>query len=129
MNRKTRQGPVKSFVRDFVRRKSKAEQRRSEPSLKSFFVELLMFAALVVGYFFLVLAFLPNWLKELFDTNKTKYAGGTGINCHSGCGPGSHLSHSAEGSRIKTRVRIANGFPNLRTTNRWTRAAGACFVR
>jgi len=74
MNRKTKQGPVKSFVRDFVRRKSKAEQRRSEPSLKSFFVELLIFAALVVGYFFLVLAFLPNWLKELFDTNKTKYA-------------------------------------------------------
>lgn len=74
MNKKTSQGAVKSFISEFVRKKTKAEQRSSEPSLKSFAVELLIFATLVVGYFFLVLAFLPNWLKTLFDTNKTKYA-------------------------------------------------------
>ena len=74
MKKKPKQGAGKSFVREFVRKKTKAEQRQSEPSLKSFIVELMIFASLVVGYFFLVLIFLANWLKTLFDESKPLYA-------------------------------------------------------
>ena len=74
MNKKTKQGVVKSFINEFVRKKTKAEQRRSEPSLKLFIIELVIFASLVVSYFFLVLIFLANWLKTLFDESKPLYA-------------------------------------------------------
>ncbi len=74
MNKKAKQGAVKSFIGEFVKKKTKAEQRRSETSLKSFIVELVIFAGLVVGYFFLVLIFLTNWLKTLFDQSKPLYA-------------------------------------------------------
>ena len=74
MNKKTKQGAVKSFISEFVGKKTKAEQRRSEPSLKLFIVELMIFASLVVSYFFLVLIFLANWLKTLFDESKPLYA-------------------------------------------------------
>src|SRR5205807_6509686 len=74
MNKKTKPGAVKSFIGDFVRKKTKAEQLQSEPSLKLFIVELLIFASLVLGYFFLVLIFLANWLKTLFDASKPLYA-------------------------------------------------------
>lgn len=36
--------------------------------------QLVVFTALVVSYFFLVLSFLSHWLKELFDQNKLVYA-------------------------------------------------------
>ena len=74
MNKKTKQGAVKSFIGDFVRKKTKAQQRRSEPSLKLFIIELVIFASLVVSYFFLVLIFLANWLRTLFDQSKPLYA-------------------------------------------------------
>jgi len=74
MNKKTKPGAVKSFIGDFVRKKTKAEQRQSEPSLKLFIAELAIFSGLVVGYFFLVLIFLANWLKTLFDESKPLYA-------------------------------------------------------
>ena len=74
MNKKAKQGAVKSFIGEFVRKKTKAEQRRSEPPLRLFIVELVIFAGLVVGYFFLVLIFLTNWLKTLFDQSKPLYA-------------------------------------------------------
>ena len=74
MNQKIKQGAVKSFIGDLVRKKTKAEQLQSEPSLKLFIVELLIFASLVLGYFFLVLIFLANWLKTLFDASKPLYA-------------------------------------------------------
>ena len=74
MNKKAKQGAVKSFIGEFVKKKTKAEQRRSEPPLRLFIVELVIFASLVVGYFFLVLIFLTNWLKTLFDQSKPLYA-------------------------------------------------------
>ena len=74
MNKKAKQSAVKSFIGEFVRKKTKAEQRQSEPSLKLFIVELVIFAGLVVSYFFLVLIFLANWLKTLFDQSKPLYA-------------------------------------------------------
>ena len=42
--------------------------------LRSFATEIILYAALVTGYFFLVLHFLGGWLKALFDTDKPLYA-------------------------------------------------------
>ena len=36
--------------------------------------ELAIYTVLVVAYFFLVLSFLPSWLKHLFDQDKLVYA-------------------------------------------------------
>ena len=44
------------------------------PPLKTFAVELVIYALLVTGYFFLVLHFLGAWLKHLFDADKAIYA-------------------------------------------------------
>lgn len=43
--------------------------------LKSFLLELLVYAVLVTGYYFLVLHFLGNSLKQLYDHNRGFYAG------------------------------------------------------
>jgi len=72
--RKTSWSALKAFAVDLVRKRSKVEQKKSEPSLKAFVAQLAIFTALVVSYFFLVLSFLSHWLKELFDENKLTYA-------------------------------------------------------
>ena len=43
-------------------------------SLKSFVIELVVYAALVVGYFFLVLKFLGDWLYRVHQENPHLYA-------------------------------------------------------
>ena len=65
---------LKAFAIELVRKKTKAEQKKSEPSLKAFMVQMAIFSALVVSYFFLVLSFLSHWLKEIFDQDKLVYA-------------------------------------------------------
>jgi O-antigen/teichoic acid export membrane protein len=72
--RKTSWDSLKAFAIELVRKKTKAEQKKSEPSLKAFVVQLVIFTALVVSYFFLVLSFFSHWLEELFDQNKLVYA-------------------------------------------------------
>lgn len=42
--------------------------------LKSFSLELPVYAVLVVGYFFLVLHFLGGWLFHLFNDERRTYA-------------------------------------------------------
>ena len=42
--------------------------------LKSFLVEVLVYAALVFGYFFLVLHLLGPWLFDLFENQRRLYA-------------------------------------------------------
>ena len=42
--------------------------------LKSFLLELVVYSILVVGYYFFVLHFLGNWLKEMFDHKRHVYA-------------------------------------------------------
>jgi hypothetical protein len=42
--------------------------------VKSFSVELVVYAALVLAYFFLVLHFLGNWLYHLFREERKTYA-------------------------------------------------------
>jgi hypothetical protein len=42
--------------------------------LRAFAVEMGVYAVLMAGYFFLVLHFAGNWLKELFDQHRTTYA-------------------------------------------------------
>jgi hypothetical protein len=44
------------------------------PTWRAFLVELAIYAALLVAYFFLVLHFLGGWFKEVFDHNRTIYA-------------------------------------------------------
>jgi hypothetical protein len=72
--RKTNWDSLKAFAIELVKKKTKAEQKKSEPSFKAFVTQLAIFTALVVSYFFLVLNFLSHWLKELFDQNKLVYA-------------------------------------------------------
>jgi hypothetical protein len=72
--KKKRWGAVKAFAFELVKKKTKAQQERSEPSAKEFAMELAIFAALVTCYFFLVLSLLSHWLKNLFDQNKLIYA-------------------------------------------------------
>jgi len=48
--------------------------KKAQKYLRSFLLELGVYTALVTVYFFLVLHFLGQWLKHLFDTNKLVYA-------------------------------------------------------
>ena len=43
-------------------------------SLISFLIELVVYAALVVGYFFLVLNLMGEWLRHIYDKDRTLYA-------------------------------------------------------
>jgi hypothetical protein len=43
-------------------------------ALKSFLIELAVYAALVTVYFFLVLHFLGNWLYHVFQQDRRLYA-------------------------------------------------------
>jgi hypothetical protein len=49
-------------------------KRGFESSLRSYLVELVVYSALVAGYYFLVLHFLGGWLYRLFETNRGLYA-------------------------------------------------------
>ena len=44
------------------------------PSWKTFFLELLLYAILLVGYFAFVLHYLGGWFKQLFDHNRDLFA-------------------------------------------------------
>ena len=69
-----KQGAVKQFVVGLVKKQTKAQQKQNKASLKPFIIELVIFTALVLGYFFLVLVFLAGRLKGLFDYSKPIYA-------------------------------------------------------
>lgn len=45
-----------------------------KPSLKTYVLEFAVYGVLVVGYYFLVLHFLGDWLFELFSRERTTYA-------------------------------------------------------
>ena len=44
------------------------------PSWKTFFLELLLYAALLVVYFAFVLHYLGGWFKELYDHDRDLFA-------------------------------------------------------
>jgi hypothetical protein len=46
-------------------------KKEAERTLRAFFIELLVYSVLVAAYFFLVLHFLADWLKQL-DTHHIK---------------------------------------------------------
>lgn len=46
----------------------------SSVSLRYFLLELAFYAALVMGYFLLVLNFLGHWLLTLYNSNRGLYA-------------------------------------------------------
>lgn len=49
-------------------------KREFENSLRSYLAELVVYSALVAGYYFLVLHFLGDWLYGLYKTNPRLYA-------------------------------------------------------
>jgi len=65
---------IKAFAIELVRKKTRAEQKRSQPSAIGFAIELVIFTGLVVCYFFVVLGFLSHRLSTLFQHNKVIYA-------------------------------------------------------
>jgi hypothetical protein len=74
MKKKTAWDEVKAFAISLVKKKTEAQQIATKPSGKQFALELGIYAGLLLCYFFLVLSFLSNWLKNLFDQNKLTYA-------------------------------------------------------
>ena len=48
--------------------------KKTQKLIRSFAAEMVIYSALVTGYFFLVLRFFGGWLKTLFDTNRPLYA-------------------------------------------------------
>jgi hypothetical protein len=44
------------------------------PNWKTFVFELLIYAVLIVAYFWLVLHYLGGWFKEIYDHNRLLYA-------------------------------------------------------
>jgi hypothetical protein len=49
-------------------------KREIKVSLKSFLIELFVYALLVVGYFYLVLNLLGDWLHHLYEIDRKLYA-------------------------------------------------------
>ena len=45
-----------------------------EKSLRSYLVELVVYAGLVAAYYFLVLHFLGPWLAEFYENSRKSYA-------------------------------------------------------
>ncbi|MEY2480356.1 MAG: hypothetical protein QOI04_1283 [Verrucomicrobiota bacterium] len=41
------------------------KKKEAERTLRAFFIELIVYSVLVVGYFFFVLHFLAGWLEQL----------------------------------------------------------------
>ena len=50
-------------------------KKETAKTLRAFLIELVIYAALVVGYFFLVLHFLGGWLDQLELRHRYTYAG------------------------------------------------------
>jgi hypothetical protein len=49
-------------------------RRKTGNTLRAFLIELVVYAALVVGYFFAVLHFLTDWISQLAKDHLTIYA-------------------------------------------------------
>jgi hypothetical protein len=47
---------------------------KEKPDAKRFALELVIYAALVLGYFFIVLHYLGDWFKDLFVHRRTMFA-------------------------------------------------------
>ena len=45
-----------------------------KPSFTSYVLEFAVYGVLVVGYYFLVLHFIGDWLSDLFHRERTTYA-------------------------------------------------------
>lgn len=54
----------------------KENSRKQRPGKIAFWllIELVIYSAFVVAYFLIVLLFLRDWLKHIFDTHKAVYA-------------------------------------------------------
>jgi len=74
MKKKTAWDHIKAFAIGLVRKQTKIEQAERDPSTMQFSLQIGIYAGLLLCYFFLVLSFLSNWLKNLFDHDKPVYA-------------------------------------------------------
>jgi hypothetical protein len=50
-------------------------RKETAKTLRAFLIELAVYALLVIGYFFLVLRFLGQWLGQLENHHRYTYAG------------------------------------------------------
>jgi hypothetical protein len=60
--------------RSGVPRRADAKKREASGTLRAFLIELPVYAALVIAYFFAVLHFLGGWLGNLFGKHHVVYA-------------------------------------------------------
>ena len=74
VKKKTAWDDIKALAIGLVRPKTEAEAIERKPSAQQFALQIGIYAGLVVCYFLLVLSFLSNWIKDLFDQNKLIYA-------------------------------------------------------
>ena len=49
-------------------------ENKATHAARSFLIELMLYAGLVVVYVFFVIAFLGNWLSTLYEHHKIRYA-------------------------------------------------------
>jgi cytochrome c biogenesis protein CcdA len=49
-------------------------ENKARHAARSFLIELMLYAGLIVVYVFFVIAFLGNWLDALYEHNKVRYA-------------------------------------------------------
>jgi cytochrome c biogenesis protein CcdA len=49
-------------------------ENKATHAARSFLIELMLYAGLVVVYVFFVIAFLGNWLDALYEHHKIRYA-------------------------------------------------------
>ena len=61
-------------ARDTLREENILDNPEIRKLVRGFFIEVVIYAVLVVGYFFLVLRFLAEPLADLFNSNLVAYA-------------------------------------------------------
>jgi hypothetical protein len=49
-------------------------ENKARHAARSFLIELMLYAGLIVVYVFFVIAFLGNWLDALYEHHKIRYA-------------------------------------------------------
>ena len=49
-------------------------EKKATHAARSFLIELMLYAGLVVVYVFFVIAFMGNWLHALYEHHKIRYA-------------------------------------------------------
>jgi uncharacterized membrane protein YjdF len=74
MKTRTTWDRTKSFAISLVKPQTAEERRQRQQSNKQFVIQLVIYAALVISYFYLVLTHLSGWLTDLAQSKGPIFA-------------------------------------------------------